>query len=83
MKQEFSAIEKEMATVNLMVMQESANNASKAIAQATTAKDVKDAICQFWSQYGKYFKMATGVPFIGKFIAILVGLLDAICPAGN
>jgi hypothetical protein len=83
MKHEFSAIEKEMASVNLAEMQEKANNAGKVIANATTVADVKNAICEFWSNYGKYFRMATGAPFIGKFIAILVDLLDAICPASN
>lgn len=58
--------------------------AKAAISGATTADDVKTAICNVWSKVRTYVIWAENVPVIGKFVTILADLLDSICgPAAS
>lgn len=79
-KIEFSAIEKEMVNFDFNELDTHTQKA-KAMFTSTSASatDIKSQICNVWSKIGKYVRLASNIPIIGKFILVLVDLLDTIC----
>lgn len=77
----FSNLENEMLNFDFEAFKPKAETAKAAIATPASIGDLKTQICAVWSQIGKFVRLATGIPVIGKFIAILVELLDTICGA--
>jgi hypothetical protein len=80
-KIELSAIEKEMANFNFDELNAHKDRAKAAIAKAASAADVKSEICQVWQKIRKFVVLAENVPVVGKYIRILVELLDTLCGA--
>lgn len=78
-KMEFTALEREMMTMNMDTMQADVEIARTKAVQASSGADVRGAICEFWSKYGKFIKIATKVPVVGKYVQALADLLDALC----
>ncbi len=76
---EYSAIEKEMARLNLDDLQNSVNKSKVNIAVAKNAGDIKTEICSVWSKIKPFIVAAEAIPFVGKYLKILAELLDSLC----
>jgi hypothetical protein len=80
-KIEYSAIEKEMAKLNLAELQNSIGKSRDNIAAATSAGDIKAEICSVWSKIKPFIIAAEAIPFVGKYLKLLAELLDSLCSA--
>jgi hypothetical protein len=76
-----SGIEKEMANFNFDELSSHLQSAQTRLTSATTAQDVKSEICNVWSKIRKFVVLAENIPIVGKYLTIVVQLLDSICPA--
>lgn len=76
---EFSDIEKEMLNFNFAEVQALAEQATMHIASAEAATEVRSQICEVWGRIRKFVVLAENIPVIGKYIKIMVTLLDSLC----
>jgi hypothetical protein len=76
-----SEIEKEMLNFNFDELSAHSLSAQAKIAGAENVTDVKTEICTVWAKIRKFVVLAENIPVVGKFITILVQLLDSICPS--
>ncbi|HWY33870.1 MAG TPA: hypothetical protein VNX68_04445 [Nitrosopumilaceae archaeon] len=76
-----SETEKEMLNFNFDELTTRAQSAQTKIAGAQNVTDVKTEICNVWGKIRKFVVLAENIPVVGKFITILVQLLDSICPS--
>ncbi|HTN46234.1 MAG TPA: hypothetical protein VL098_07780 [Flavipsychrobacter sp.] len=78
-KNEFSSLEKEMMNFDFSKLEAQVNASQQGMIGAESATDVKNKICNVWSQIEKYVRWTESLPFVGKFLKILFSLLDTIC----
>jgi len=71
-----SEIEKEMANFNFDQLTTVRAN----LVGAATPQAALGEICKVWGSIRKFVVLAENIPVVGKYITILVELLDALCP---
>lgn len=77
---QFSPIEKQMVNVDLDALMAQNETAKANIAAATSPADIVTEICGIWKKIRPFVIPFEPTPIIGKYITILAGLLDSICP---
>ena len=76
----FNALENEMINFDFSEIEAYAQSAQESINFSNSAVDIRTQICSVWSKIRRYVKWAEAVPVAGKYITILVNLMDSICP---
>lgn len=79
-KYEFTDLEKEMINFNFEELQLFTNESQIKLANATSAADVSSRICELWNKVARFIRPLSNLPFAGRFVKILVDVLDSICP---
>ncbi|MGN6435119.1 MAG: hypothetical protein ACTHMM_01250 [Agriterribacter sp.] len=79
MNQTYNELEKEMINFNFEELEKDIKKTKTAFASSTSLTDSK--ICEIWRKIRKFIKPLTALPIVGKFVSILVDLLDSICPS--
>jgi hypothetical protein len=80
---QFSDIENSLSNYDFDGLAAQNETAKATVAGASSADDVKTAICNIWSKVRSYVIWAENIPVIGKFVTILADLLDSICGTGS
>jgi len=76
-----TSIEKEITAFDFSTLETHLKSAKANIAGAKTAAEIGKEICSIWQKIRKFVVLAENIPFVGKYITILVELLDSICPS--
>lgn len=79
-KHEFTALENEMINFNYDDLQRFADETRAQLTGAKSAADVSSRICELWSKIGRFIRPLASLPFVGKFVKLLVDVLDSLCP---
>jgi hypothetical protein len=77
MKQ-YDQLEQEMINFDFEDLQKDIQTSKKAFAANASIGDTR--LCQVWQKIGKFIRPLTVLPLVGKFVAILVEVLDSVCP---
>lgn len=79
MNKEFDELEKEMINFNFADIQKDVNDAKASF--AASAFPASNKLCDVWRKIRRFIKPLSHLPVVGKFVAILVEVLDSICPS--
>ncbi|MBS1687752.1 MAG: hypothetical protein JSS96_03445 [Bacteroidetes bacterium] len=81
---EFSTIEKEMASFDFeQIKTEMQTSKNVLVSPNATTADIKEKICTIWGKIRRFIILLENIPVAGKFVQILVELLDSICNSKN
>jgi hypothetical protein len=79
MKHNYDDLEKEMINFKFEDLETDIQTSKKAFAANATIADSR--LCEIWRKIRKFIKPLVSLPVVGKFVAILVEVLDSICPS--
>lgn len=77
----FSEIELEMINFDFKALEIDVATAKSALSSKKDLAGGLEKLCEVWKKIGKFVRLLSNVPVIGKYVSILADLLDSICPA--
>lgn len=78
MNQHYNELEQEMINFNFDDLQKDIQSSKTAFAANAAIGDTR--LCEVWRKIRKFIAPLQSLPVVGKFVAILVEVLDSICP---